>query len=136
MIKQIEFSLSARRRGFHLITREIVSHLPDLPQTGMLNLFLKHTSAALCINENADPSVRHDFEPITNRLVPENQSFYTHTLEGSDDMPAHVKSALYGVSLTIPITNGRLNLGIWQGIYLCEFRNYGGEREIVVTIYG
>lgn len=135
MIEQIEFTLSAKKKGFHLITDEIIERLPKLPQTGILNLFIKHTSAALTINENADPSVRYDFEQITNRLVPENQSYYTHIFEGSDDMPSHVKSSLYGVSISIPITNNKLNLGIWQGIYLCEFREYGGTRKIVATIY-
>lgn len=135
MTEQIEFTLSAKKKGFHLITDEIIERLPKLPQTGILNLFIKHTSAALTINENADPSVRYDFEQITNRLVPENQSYYTHIFEGSDDMPSHVKSSLYGVSISIPITNNKLNLGIWQGIYLCEFREYGGTRKIVATIY-
>ena len=135
MIKQIEFTLAPRKKGFHLITNEIMKNLPELPQTGILHLFLKHTSAALSINENADPSVRVDFEQITNRLIPKNQNYYTHTLEGDDDMPAHIKSSLFSVSLSIPITNGRLNMGIWQGIYLCEFRNYGGARKTVATIY-
>ncbi len=134
MIQQKQIRLQEYRRGFHLITQSIESQL-DLPETGMLNLFIQHTSAALSINENADPSVRHDFETIFNNLVPENRPEYTHTLEGSDDMPAHIKSSLIGPSLTIPITNGRLNLGTWQGIYLCEFRNYGGSRRIVATIY-
>lgn len=132
---QIEFSLTEKRRGCHLITNEIVSHIADkLPQTGLLNLFVKHTSCALSINENADPDVRRDMEQILNHLVKENEPYYDHTLEGADDMPAHAKSSLFGVSLTIPITNGRLNLGTWQGIYLCEFRNYGGPRKIVATI--
>ena len=135
MIKQIEFTLSPHKKGFHLITNEIIKNLPALPQAGILHLFLKHTSVALSINENADPSVRVDFEQITNRLIPENQNYYTHTLEGDDDMPAHVKSSLFSVSLSIPISNGRLNMGVWQGIYLCEFRNYGGARKIVATIY-
>jgi len=123
-------------RGFHLITRDIVKALPQLPKTGLLNLFVKHTSCGLAINENADPDVRGDLNGIFNRLVPENQPFYEHTLEGSDDMPSHAKSVITGVSLTIPITAGRLNLGTWQGIYLCEFRNYGGARRIVATIIG
>jgi secondary thiamine-phosphate synthase enzyme len=101
----------------------------------LINILIKHTSAGLTINENADPSVRDDFEKVFNRLIPENQSYYSHTLEGSDDLPAHLKSSLVGQSLTIPITNHRLNLGTWQGIYLCEFRNYGGPRELVMTIY-
>lgn len=136
MIQQVEFSLSAKRRGFHLVTGEIIKKLPPLPQTGLLNLFVQHTSCALSINENADPDVRTDMEQIFNRLVKENEPYYDHTLEGSDDMPAHAKSSICGVSINIPITRGRLNLGIWQGIYLCEFRNYGGERNIVATIIG
>ena len=121
MIEQVEFTLKSRSRGFHLITEEIMSNLPSLPQKGLLNLFVKHTSCALSINENADPDVRVDMEAIFNRLVKEREPYYEHTLEGADDMPAHMKSTLTGVSLTIPITNGRLNLGTWQGIYLCEF---------------
>ena len=136
MIEQKEIRLMARRRGFHLVTEEIVSQLPTLPEKGLLNLFVKHTSCGLCINENADPDVRTDMESIFNRLAPENQPYYTHTLEGDDDMPAHAKSALTGVSLNIPITHGRLNLGTWQGIYLCEYRNHGGARKIVATIIG
>lgn len=136
MIRQTEFSLSAKRRGSHLVTREIMEQLPHpLPQTGLLNLFVKHTSCALSINENADPDVRTDMEKILNHLVPEDQLYYDHILEGSDDMPAHAKSSLFGVSLNIPITNGRLNLGTWQGIYLCEFRTAGGARKIVATIF-
>lgn len=137
MIQQTEFSLAAKCRGCHLVTHEVLDNLPKpLPKMGMLNLFVKHTSCALSINENADPDVRTDMEKILNRMVKENEPYYDHTLEGADDMPAHAKSSLIGVSITIPITNGRLNLGIWQGIYLCEFRNYGGPRKIVATIYG
>lgn len=136
MIEQIEIKLSPRKRGFHLITGEISSLLPTLPKKGLLNLFIKHTSCALAINENADPDVRLDLESIFNKIVPENAPYYMHTLEGSDDMPAHAKSVIIGTSLSIPITNGRLNLGTWQGIYLCEFRNYGGARRIVATIIG
>ncbi len=137
MIQQTEFSLAAKCRGCHLVTHEVLDHLPKpLPKMGMLNLFVKHTSCALSINENADPDVRTDMEKILNRMVKENEPYYDHTLEGADDMPAHAKSSLIGVSITIPITNGRLNLGTWQGIYLCEFRNYGGPRKIVATIYG
>ena len=136
MIAQVEITLKPRRRGFHLVTDEIVSQLPTLPKTGLLNLFVKHTSCGLTINENADPDVRADMEGIFNRMVPERQPFYTHTLEGDDDMPAHAKSTLSGVSLTIPITNHRLNLGTWQGIYLCEYRQYGGSRRIVATVTG
>ncbi len=136
MIQQIEFRLSAKRRGCHLVTREILDNLSGkLPETGLLNLFVQHTSCALTINENADPDVRGDMERIMNRLVKENEPYYEHTLEGADDMPAHAKCSLFGVSLTVPITDGRLNLGTWQGIYLCEFRNHGGERKIVATIY-
>ena len=135
MIQQIEITLPAYSRGYHLVDSEIQNNLPDLPETGILHLFIKHTSAALSINENADPSVRDDFEAIMNNLVPENQSYYTHIFEGSDDMPAHVKASLIGAELTIPISKHRLNMGIWQGIYLCEFRNRGGQRSIVATIY-
>lgn len=136
MIQQIEFRLSAKRRGCHLVTREILDNLSGkLPETGLLNLFVQHTSCALTINDNADPDVRGDMERIMNRLVKENEPYYEHTLEGADDMPAHAKCSLFGVSLTVPITGGRLNLGTWQGIYLCEFRNHGGERKIVATIY-
>lgn len=134
MIKQKELTLPPFPRGYHLITREIIEQLPELPQSGLLHLFIKHTSAGLTINENADPSVRVDFESIFNELVPENLPFLQHTIEGPDDMPAHIKAALLGNSLTIPLTNSRLNLGTWQGIYLCEFRNSGGRRKIVATI--
>ena len=136
MVTQTTFDLQPKRRGCHLITREIIEKLPTLPATGLLNLFVQHTSCALTINENADPDVRSDMEQIMNRVVKEREPYYTHTMEGADDMPAHAKCSLFGVSLTIPITNSRLNLGTWQGIYLCEFRNYGGERRIVATIYG
>ncbi len=136
MIEQKEFVLPAKRRGCHLITREIMANLPcPLPKTGLLNLFVKHTSCALSVNENADPDVRSDMEKIMNHIVKENEPYYDHVLEGADDMPAHAKSSLFGVSLTIPITDGRLNLGTWQGIYLCEFRDYGGSRKIVATVY-
>lgn len=136
MIQQTTFSLKAKNRGCHLITQEITEHLPSpLPETGLLNLFVQHTSCALSLNENADPDVRKDLERITDRLIKENEPYYEHTLEGADDMPAHAKCTFIGVSLTIPITHGRLNLGTWQGIYLCEFRNYGGRRKIVCTIY-
>lgn len=136
MIQQTQFRLSAKPRGCHLVTGEILRNLPaPLPQTGLLNLFVQHTSCALSINENADPDVRTDMEKILNHIVPEGETYYDHILEGLDDMPAHAKSSLFGVSITIPITRGRLNLGTWQGIYLCEFRDYGGERNIVATIY-
>ena len=136
MWKQVEFDLQSRRRGFHLITREILRNLPPLPEVGLLHLFIKHTSAGLSINENADPDVRMDMESIFNHLVKEREPYYQHTLEGNDDMPAHAKSSIIGTSVTIPITNGKLNLGTWQGIYLCEFRNYGGNRRMVATISG
>lgn len=136
MWKQVEFDLQSRRRGFHLITGEILRNLPPLPEVGLLHLFIKHTSAGLSINENADPDVRMDMESIFNRLVKEREPYYQHTLEGNDDMPAHAKSSIIGTSVTIPITNGKLNLGTWQGIYLCEFRNYGGNRRMVATISG
>lgn len=135
MIKQYHIELPEYRRGFHLITREIEAVLTDLPQQGLVNVFIEHTSAGLTINENADPSVREDFETIMNRLVPENMPDYRHTLEGPDDMPAHVKSSLVGSSITIPVVNGRLGLGTWQGIYLCEYRNSGGRRRLIVTLY-
>lgn len=135
MITQISITLPAHPRGFHLITSDIIRQLPTLPTTGLFNLFIKHTSAGLTINENADPSVRVDFENIFNQMIPENMPFLTHTLEGPDDMPAHIKTAITDSSITIPITNGQLNLGTWQGIYLCEFRNHGGNRKLVATIY-
>lgn len=136
MWKQVEFDLQSRRRGFHLITGEILRNLPPLPEVGLLHLFIKHTSAGLSINENADPDVRMDMESIFNYLVKEREPYYQHTLEGNDDMPAHAKSSIIGTSVTIPITNGKLNLGTWQGIYLCEFRDYGGNRQMVATISG
>ncbi len=135
MIQQKEFALPPYPRGYHLITQEVLRQLPILPEQGLLHLFIKHTSAALTINENADETVRMDFEQIFNRLVPENLPFLKHNLEGPDDMPAHIKAALIGASVTIPITNKVLNLGIWQGIYLCEFRNKGGSRKLIATIY-
>jgi secondary thiamine-phosphate synthase enzyme len=135
---QKEFSLGARGRGFHLVTSEIVSKLPELAaiRHGLLHLFSQHTSASLTLNENADPSVRADMERHFNAIAPENAAYYTHDTEGSDDMPAHIKSSLLGASVTIPITDGRLNLGTWQGIYLCEHRDYGGSRSIVATLLG
>jgi secondary thiamine-phosphate synthase enzyme len=135
MIQQKEISLPPFPRGFHLITRIIEEELPELPEQGMLNILIKHTSAAITLNENADPTVRDDFESFVSRLVPENQSYFIHTLEGADDMPAHIKSSLFGASLIIPVSGGRLNLGTWQGIYLCEFRNHGGRRRLVLTVY-
>ena len=136
MIAQTEFSLRPYPRGIHLITAEIAGRLPSLPQTGLLNLLIKHTSAALTLNENADPDVREDLNTIFDKLVPERAPYYLHTFEGPDDMPAHAKSVIAGASLSIPITDGRLNLGTWQGIYLCEFHNHSGPRKIVATIIG
>lgn len=135
MITQKEIRLKARGRGFHLITEEVLQALGKLPEKGLLNLFIQHTSAGLTINENADPSVRQDFESSFNYLIKENEPFYTHTAEGPDDMPAHIKTALTGADVTIPVTGGSLNLGVWQGIYLCEFRNHASSRKLVATIY-
>lgn len=135
MINQVEITLPSYRRGFHLVTNEIAKNLPKLPETGIINILLKHTSAAITINENADPSVRHDFETFFSKLIPDGTPWFEHNSEGDDDMPAHIKASLIGQSLTIPITNGKLNLGTWQGIYLCEFRNHGGNRKLVATIY-
>ncbi len=134
MIAQHEIRLSGYSRGFHLITHLIEKELHDLPENGLLHLLIKHTSAGLTLNENADPSVRSDFESFINKLIPEDHPLYTHVFEGSDDMPAHLKASIIGAEITIPITNHRLNLGTWQGIYLCEFRNHGGSRKIIVTI--
>ena len=135
---QKEIRLQPRSRGFHLITQEIERNLDDLKniKVGQLQVFIKHTSASLTINENADPTVRQDFESHMNKMVPENAPYYIHTYEGPDDMPAHIKSSLMGASVTIPVTNGRLNLGTWQGIYLCEHRNHGGSRKVVLTLFG
>lgn len=135
MVSQVEFELPPYPRGFHLVTHEVVNRLPNLPETGVLHLFIQHTSAGLTLNENADPTVRADFREVFDRLVPENEAYYLHTMEGPDDMPSHIKSTLTGSSISIPITKGRLNLGTWQGIYLCEFRNRGGSRNIVATIW-
>ena len=134
MVKQVEIVLPSFKRGFHRIERFILESFPDLPETGMLNLFIKHTSAAIMISENADPDVQLDLDTLMEKMAPENASIYIHTIEGSDDMPAHFKSVVVGVSLNIPVTNHQLNLGIWQGIYLCEFRNHGGRRNLVVTV--
>ena len=134
MFDQFEITLPTFKRGYHLVTDLIEHQLPKLPEKGLVHLLLQHTSAGISLNENADPSVRYDFETFMNKLVPENDPSFVHILEGSDDMPAHLKSSLIGASLTLPITNHRLNLGIWQGIYLCEFRNFGGRRKLVVTI--
>lgn len=136
MIEQIEITFRPYPRGVHLITADILGQLPKLPRKGLLNLLIKHTSAALALNENADPDVRHDMNAIFDRLVPEGAPFYLHTFEGLDDMPAHAKSVIVGASLSLPVTDGRLNLGVWQGIYLCEFRDCGGSRKVVATLIG
>lgn len=135
---QKEIILRAHPRGFHLITSEILNATPEIKEIsiGQLQVFIKHTSASLTINENADPTVRQDFESHINKMVPENQPYYKHTLEGSDDMPAHIKASLMGSSVQIPITDGKLNLGIWQVIYLCEHRNNASRRHLVITAYG
>lgn len=135
MIEQTEILLPPFERGFHLITDLITERLPRLPEKGLLNLFIKHTSAGLTINENADPDVAADLDNTFSNLIPDGLKGYRHTMEGPDDMPAHVKSSLVGHSITIPIKDSKLNLGTWQGIYLCEFRNRGGRRNIVVTVY-
>ncbi|CAH9018513.1 secondary thiamine-phosphate synthase enzyme YjbQ [Candidatus Nitrosacidococcus sp. I8] len=136
---QKEIKLNPYKRGFHLITREIkMACQPELAQIkiGLLHIFIKHSSASLTINENADPTVRSDFENFFSRSVPENEPYYHHVLEGSDDLPAHIKSSILGSNVQIPITQGQLNLGIWQGIYLGEHRNYRGSRQIVLTLWG
>jgi secondary thiamine-phosphate synthase enzyme len=135
---QCEFTLPVYKRGFHIITDQIVSRIPEIKKikNGFLQVFIKHTSASLTINENADPTVREDFETHINILVPENVTYYKHDYEGSDDMPAHIKASLMGPSVQIPVTNGKLNMGIWQGIYLCEHRNYATGRNIVLTLWG
>jgi secondary thiamine-phosphate synthase enzyme len=135
MIQQKEISLHDYKRGFHLITSIIENSFNELPEKGLLHILVKHTSAGITINENADPSVRRDFGTFLNDLVPETYSRFTHNMEGGDDMPAHLKSSILGQSITIPITNHRLNLGTWQGIYFCEFRNYGGTRKLLLTLY-
>lgn len=135
---QKEITLSAKPRGFHLITREVLEKFPEIQsfKAGIAHIFIQHTSAGLTINENADPSVRRDFESHFDRMVPEDQSLFEHTLEGPDDMTSHIKSSLLGHSVSVPVTNGRLNLGTWQGIYLCEHRNRGGARRLVITLTG
>lgn len=135
---QKEIRLQQKKRGFHLVTNEILNLIPEIGKisVGLLHVFIQHTSASLTLNENADPDVRVDMESHFNKIAPENAPYYIHTTEGSDDMPAHIKASLLGSSVSIPITNGRLNLGTWQGIYLCEHRNYGDARNIVVTING
>ncbi|WP_452229523.1 MULTISPECIES: secondary thiamine-phosphate synthase enzyme YjbQ [unclassified Lacinutrix] len=135
---QKEIKLQSYSRGFHLITEQIEASFLEISeiQIGQLQVFIKHTSASLTINENADPTVRLDFESHINKMVPENQPYYKHTYEGVDDMPAHIKASLMGTSVQIPITNGKLNLGIWQGIYLCEHRNHASGRHVVLTAFG
>ena len=138
IIAQKEITLRARDRGFHLVTSEIVAQIPQLQKirNGILHIFIKHSSASLTLNENADPTVRKDFESHFSKTIPENAPYYMHDTEGSDDMPAHLKASILGSSITIPVTDGTLNLGTWQGIYFCEHRNYGGPRELVLTLIG
>lgn len=135
---QKSLSLNPKPRGFHLITNDVVNAIPEMKKIskGVLQIFIKHTSASLTINENADPTVRVDFESHFNTMVPENQPYYKHTFEGSDDMPAHIKSSLLDSTLSLPITNGEPNLGVWQGIYLCEHRNNSGRRQLILTVFG
>lgn len=137
-VLQEEVRLKPRKRGFHLITKEVQEGVPQLKDIdrGVAHVLIQHTSASLTLNENASPEVRSDLEAIFNHLVPENQPYYRHTLEGSDDMPAHAKASILGYSVTLPVTNGRFNLGTWQGIYLCEHRNRSGPRRLVVTVFG
>jgi secondary thiamine-phosphate synthase enzyme len=134
MVKQKVITLPPMPKGFHLITHKVVDAIGELPESGLMHVLIQHTSAGLTLNENADPSVRYDFESFINQLIPENHPLYTHIFEGSDDMPAHLKASIMGSSVTIPITNGGLNLGTWQGIYFCEFRNHGGSRRMVITV--
>lgn len=135
---QTKITLSPKSRGYHIITDEVLEQIPEISniKTGIAHIFIQHTSASLTINENADPSVRRDFAAHFKRMVPEDTSLYEHTLEGPDDMTSHIKSSLLGHSVSIPITNGKLNLGTWQGIYLCEHRNHGGSRKLIVTLHG
>ena len=135
---QRQITLSAKNRGFHLVTEEIHSQIPELGdfEVGLAHIFILHTSASLALNENADPTVRSDLEQSFNRIAPEGASYFRHTMEGSDDMPAHIKAVLLGASVTVPIKDGRFQLGTWQGVYLCEHRNYGGRRRLIVTLHG
>jgi secondary thiamine-phosphate synthase enzyme len=135
---QRELSLRPRERGFHLITREVLEAVPELQrlQVGLLHVFIRHTSASLTLNENASPDVRDDFEAHFDAVVPEDAPYWTHTIEGPDDMPAHIKASLLGPSLTLPVSRGRLAVGTWQGIYLCEHRDHGGARSLIVTLSG
>lgn len=134
MIQHFKIQLPAFKRGFHIIDNHILNALPELPVSAVLQIFIQHTSAAITVNENADPTVRMDFETMFNKLVPEGMEYYKHDMEGDDDMPAHIKAALIGNSVSIPIINGKLNLGTWQGIYLCEFRNHAKGRNLIITI--
>lgn len=135
---QKEFTLPVKPRGFHVITNEILKNIPDIKKIkkGIANIFIQHTSASLTINENADPDVRKDFETHFNEMVPENKKYYLHTSEGPDDMTSHIKASLLGSFISVPVTDGEFNLGIWQGIYLCEHRNFGSGRKLVVTLFG
>jgi secondary thiamine-phosphate synthase enzyme len=135
---QKEFVLSPKKRGFHLITNEVLLNIPELKnfKTGIAHIFIQHTSASLTVNENADPTVREDMETHFNYMVPEDADYYRHTFEGLDDMTSHIKCSILGSSVTVPVKNGSFNLGTWQGVYLCEHRNHGGRRKIVVTLYG
>ena len=135
MVNHFHITLSPKPRGYHIITREVLSSLDEIPKNGIFHLYIQHTSAAITINEDADPSVRDDFESIFNHLVPENLPFLKHTIEGPDDMPAHIKAAMIGFAVTVPIIDHQLALGTWQGIYLCEFRNRGGSRRLIASIY-
>ena len=134
MIRQYNIQLPAFNRGFHIVTDRISDAIETLPESGLMHVFIQHTSAALTINENADATVLMDFETVFNKLVPENAPYYRHTIEGSDDMPAHIKAAMLGSSVSVPISNGQLQLGTWQGIYLCEFRNRAGGRKLLITV--
>ena len=134
MVIQKTITLPPMPRGYHLITRQVTDALGTLPETGIMHVFIQHTSAGLTINENADPSVRDDFESFLDHLIPEGHPLYSHVFEGPDDMPAHLKASLIGNSVTVPIAGGRLKLGTWQGIYLCEFRDHGGSRRLVITV--
>jgi secondary thiamine-phosphate synthase enzyme len=134
MVQQFALTLPSRSKGFHLITSDVLRSIGSLPEKGLLHVFILHTSAGLAINENADPTVRHDLDKSFDRLAPENEPYYQHTVEGPDDMPAHIKSILVGSSVTIPITDKKLNLGTWQGIYLCEFRESATPRKLVMTV--
>jgi secondary thiamine-phosphate synthase enzyme len=136
MIRQYKILLPTYSRGFHIITDKVLEVVEELPDSGLLHIFIQHTSAALTVNENADPTVLIDFETVFSKLVPENAPYYRHTIEGSDDMPAHIKAAMLGSSVSVPISKGQLQLGTWQGIFLCEFRNRAGRRKLLITVIG